>query len=105
MSVRVFLYVFTCTAVAVSATGFDAVAAGPGGFRSRLRPTGQPTTRVYRSYSVSPGSDIVPESSVIEPPETVRSMASPNPVRTGGQSKSKSSYMRADSKARGRFHQ
>lgn len=105
MGVRLFLYVITCAAVAVSATGIDAVAAGPSGVRSRARATRQPPTRVYRSYSVNPGGDIVPESSVIEPTETGRSMAPPAPVRTGGQLKSKPSYMRADSKARGRFHQ
>lgn len=107
--------VITFTIVAVtmlSLPAFDTVAAGQGVTRYRSR-SGGPTTRTYRSYSVSPGSspgsEVVSESSSAG--ETGAIISRPPAVSNGFSkgysrpSNSKPSYMRADSKARGRFGQ
>lgn len=58
-----------------------------------------PPTRAYRSFSVEPG--IGDDTSAIAPPATPpRGVGGTRP--SGG---SKPSYMRGDSKARGRYHQ
>ena len=100
------------TAAPLVASTVDAMASGPGIFRSRnSRPA---ATRTYRSYSVSPGNAAIPEEiaasddapATWDRPAATSSdrpaAASPRPSKA---SKSKPSYMRADSKAMGRFGQ
>jgi hypothetical protein len=102
-------------AVAIlSLIGFAAaetLAAGPGIFRSRNGSGGQPATRTYRSYSVSPGSASagvpvpVEATPAWEGNEIVSRPVPAAPSQPRQSTRSKPSYMRADSKAAGRFGQ
>ena len=103
---------FTIVVFAILSTpAFDTIAVGQGVSRYRSRSGGPTTTRVYRSYSVSPGSEVVSENSSVGEPGAIVSRPSPvssgisNGVSNGSSrpSSSKPSYMRSDSKARGRF--
>ena len=82
----------------------DALAAGPGIFRSRNGSGSQPVRRTYRSYSVPPSSPDTTETTPIWAEGNVAT-SRPAPSKPGGTRKSKPSYMRADSKASGRFGQ
>jgi hypothetical protein len=92
---------------ALGTTAFDAVASGAAP-RGRRRSSGQAAPRVYRSYSVSPESAAIPES---VPGADAARVVGPQPApapaqaRAARPSRSKPSYMRADSKANGRFGQ
>lgn len=90
---------------AVTLIAFESLAAGPAGFRSRTRPRGQSTTRTYRSYSVTPGTVTIPESAPLPGGYEVAPRPAPSPVSPRRPATSKPSYMRADSKAMGRFGQ
>lgn len=103
---------FTIVTFAMLSTpAFDTIAVGQGVSRYRSRSGGPTTTRVYRSYSVSPGSEVVTENSSVG--DTGAIISRPAPVSNGVSSgvsngysrpsSSKPSYMRADAKARGRF--
>lgn len=83
----------------------ETLAAGPGGVRSRTRPRGQSTTRTYRSYSVTPGNVTIPESGPIPDGSEIAPRPVPSPAAPRRPASSKPSYMRADSKAMGRFGQ
>ena len=91
----------------VAGVAFESIAAGPGIFRPRNGSRGQTVTRTYRSYSVAPETLTEPGiaaplggTEVIGRPMTAPATSSP---RTS--TRSKPSYMRADSKASGRFGQ
>lgn len=105
--------VVTAVAVGIVASGLvlsslETRAAGLGLFRLRGAPKGQAPTRTYRSYSVSPENPATVPAPTIggddggSPPAVVQA---PVPARPGKPASSKPSYMRADSKARGRFGQ
>jgi len=89
-------------------SALEAHAAGLGLFRFRGAAQGQAPARTYRSYSGSPESPATPPAPTIGrgdgalPPALV---PAPVPARPGKPASSKPSYMRADSKARGRFGQ
>ena len=113
---RFIVMVSVATAGLVVASAFDAVAAEPGLFRWRNKSSGQPATRTYRSYSVSPGAESVREGKLaaeggVAVPDGAgisgNGAISNPPARatTRTPSKSKPSYLRADSKALGRFGQ
>lgn len=101
------------TAAALAASGLDASASGPGFFRPRTKSIGKSTTRVYRSYSITPGNSAVPEgvadngnATALGETASPSSVPAPAPSTPRPRStKSKPSYMRADSKAMGRFGQ
>lgn len=88
---------------AISFVAFEALAAGPGRSRSRTWPRGQSATRTYRSYSVTPGTVTIPESTPL--PGGSEAAPRPAPAATRRPAGTKPSYMRADSKAMGRFGQ
>jgi hypothetical protein len=89
----------------------ETLAAGPGIFRSRNGSGGQPATRTYRSYSVSPGASnpaapVPGEAAPAWEGSGVTSRPLPSaPMQPRQSTRSKPSYMRADSKASGRFGQ
>lgn len=89
--------------ILMSVPALDLHAAGPGIFRSGAKPRGQATTRTYRSYSVSPGAAEAEENVLVTP--DAGAVVRPAPRNPGRPSRSKPSYMRADSKAMGRFGQ
>ena len=104
------------SAAVLTVSGLDAIASGPGFLRSRNMPSGSVTTRTYRSYSVSPGNTTVSEIAGADHDAALASswpsLSSPqssgavaSPIRPSKTSKPKPSYMRADSKAMGRFGQ
>lgn len=88
--------------VAIAAA--EALAAGPGVFRSRNGSGNQPVKRSYRSYSVNPSTPSPAETTPIWA-DGNDATSRPAPSTPGGTRKSKPSYMRADSKASGRFGQ
>lgn len=95
---RAFIVVTVAVAAFVSASVLDALAAGPRLFGPRNRSYRPAPIRTYRSYSVSPGTaDALAGAPVGSDPAVVTRPA-PAPSR-----KSVPSYMRADSKAQGRF--
>lgn len=62
---------------------------------------GRPAVRRYRSYSIDPGT-----TGAVEGPDSGPVITEPRgTTRPSSSGRSKPSYMRADSKARGRFHQ
>lgn len=81
----------------------EASGAGPGIFRSRSRTARPAPTRVYRSYSVSPDTTATLDGSTGGDLGTVVEQPALPASRPAAPSKSKPSYMRADSKASGRF--
>lgn len=91
----------------VSAAVSDGPAAEQGSIEIAARPRGtasRSTVRRYRSYSVQPGGVADnPGSSgaAVEPSVEQRTYSAPASSGRGG----KPSYMRSDSKARGRYHQ
>lgn len=91
----------------VVGAAFDSIAAGPGIFRPRTTSRGQTVTRTYRSYSVAPETVVEPGIPVSPGGAEVISgpMAAPAASRPRTSTRSKPSYMRADSKASGRFGQ
>lgn len=87
----------------------EALAAGPGIFRFRNGSGGQPATRTYRSYSVNPGEGSAGVPAPVEAAPvwegngvTSRPLTAA-PIQPRQSTRSKPSYMRADSKASGRF--
>lgn len=86
---------------------FESVAAGPGIFRPRTTSRGQTVTRTYRSYSVTPETIAEPGTTASPGGADVISgpMTTPAASRPRTSTRSKPSYMRADSKASGRFGQ
>ena len=98
------------TAVSLVSTNRDVVGAEPsvemlaqGGARwiRRPSPTTNRVTRTYRSYSVEPGSGTFADPPAMAAPTgQLRSYSGGTPSK-----RSKPSYMRADSKAKGKFHQ
>lgn len=98
-------FALVTSAVAVSWSP-EASATGLGIFRSRSRTARPaPTTRVYRSYSASPGSTATPDGSTIGDAGAVVEQPARPVARPTTPSKPRPSYMRADSKASGRFGQ
>ncbi len=97
---RCFSVVAIVAAAVVSVPALDVLAAGPGIFGQRTGARRPGPTRTYRSYSVTPGTVEVPDGAVIasEPAVVARPAPAPSQPR-----KQVPSYMRADSKARGRF--
>lgn len=102
-------FLVTCCAFAIgfsASTSSFAVPATPG-TEPRVeaivnRPgTGGGRVRRYRSYSIEPGAAAGPAGSVAAPAAEPRVYSAPASPRRG----STPSYMRADSKARGRFGQ
>lgn len=95
---RVFITIAVVSAAFVSISAVDALAAGSGlfGFRNRVRRPAP--TRTYRSYSVSPGAADVPADQPVAGDAAVVNRPAPARPR-----KPVPSYMRADSKAQGRF--
>lgn len=91
----------------VSAAVADRPAAEQGSIEIAARPRGtasRGTVRRYRSYSVQPGGVADNPGSggaAVEPSVEPRAYSAPAPSGRGG----KPSYMRSDSKARGRYHQ
>lgn len=104
---RRFMFAVACAAAgAMVISSLDVSAAGPGPFRSRSRSSGQATPRVYRSYSVTPGGDMVPQGLAGVDRGAFDEEQYRQPSRAAKPSRSaKPSYMRADSKALGRFGQ
>lgn len=100
---RSIVSIVVAAGILVSASALDLHAAGPGIFRSSGRPRGQATVRTYRSYSVAPGNADVQAETPMTP--GYQSGSRPVPRNSGQSSRSKPSYMRADSKAAGRFGQ
>lgn len=104
MRVGVVGAVLMCGIVGLGPTGNPVVAAEPGieMLARRSRPSGRRSgtpSRTYRSYSVEPG--IGGDGAAVTAPSS-----QPRSSGYGGGSRSsKPSYMRGDSKARGRFHQ
>lgn len=101
-------------AAALAASGLDAIASGPGFFRPRNKSSGTTSTRSYRSYSVSPGTSADSEGVAADGEAfAVRGRPSPSSAPAPAASfpspsrpaKAKPSYMRADSKAMGRYGQ
>lgn len=102
MNRRPLIIVALALAAVVSLSPLDLLAAGPGilGFRNQARRPA--AVRTYRSYSVSPGTAATVVPGVSEPAV----VAQPAPAPASAQPRrSTPSYMRADSKARGRFGQ
>lgn len=98
---RPLIVVSLVSAALVSVSALEVLASGPGilGFRSQSRRPA--AVRTYRSYSVSPG--IPADGSAAEAGAGDPAVGSqPAPARPR---RSVPSYMRADSKARGRFGQ
>lgn len=89
--------------ILMSVPAVELLAAGSGALRSAAKPRGQATTRTYRSYSVSPGAAEAEENMLVVPDSGA--VVRPTPRNPGRPSRSKPSYMRADSKAMGRFGQ
>lgn len=91
----------------IAGVAFESIAAGPGIFRPRNGSRGQTVTRTYRSYSVAP--ETVAEPGITAAPggaEVISGpMTAPATSRPRTSTRSKPSYMRADSKASGRFGQ
>ena len=84
----------------------DALAAGPGIFRPRNGSGSQPVRRTYRSYSVSPSAPLPAENAPVwEQGGAAPSRPMGAPSQPGRSMRPKPSYMRADSKASGRFGQ
>jgi len=113
---RTIVTIMLLSAAVLTVSGLDAIASGPVFNRSRSRSSGSVKTRTYRSYSISPGNPSVPDiagASDDAPVASSRpSLSSPQssgqvaaPTRPSKTSKPKPSYMRADSKAMGRFGQ
>lgn len=102
----IMIKIILVTAAILFTSSLEAVAAGSGMFRSRNRSSGPTTTRTYRSYPLNPGGVAVPDGGgpalVDRQSPQVRNAPAPSPARP---SRSKPSYMRADSKAMGRFGQ
>ncbi|MFM8379435.1 MAG: hypothetical protein ACKOB1_08950 [Planctomycetia bacterium] len=105
MNRRMMVVVSFAAAITAVGSALDGFAAGPGIIRSRTRSSTQAPTRVYRSYSVSPGSDVVPQGTPVVESEAIVDQPMREPAASSRPSRSKPSYMRADSKARGRFGQ
>lgn len=95
---RAFIVVTVAVAAFVSASAFDTLAAGSRLVGPRNRSRRPAPTRTYRSYSVSPGTADVPAGPPLGSDPAVVARPAPAPSR-----RSVPSYMRADSKAQGRF--
>lgn len=89
----------------VTMAAMEARAAGPGIFKPRAGARARPSTRVYRSYSVTPSTESGPESAAVAGTQEAVPPPMAAPSRPRRPSTSRPSYMRADSKAMGRFGQ
>ena len=114
MQCRTISAIVIVTSAVLAAAAVDAAASTPGMFRSRNRPSGNAPTRTYRSYSITPGGEAAQQAVVTgddaaagweRPARQVGDAPSSAPARPSRPTTSKPSYMRADSKAMGRFGQ